>query len=101
MSEVSREAMEAAHKAWREQANVKGSIFEYNLRAAVEAAAEHIEKRFLDALAKVELACDAMDAGVSLRAGDPRTKSHTATAIRAAIRESLTPPPTETGTQHE
>ena len=41
------------------------------------------------ALAKVELACDAMDAGVSIRAGDPRTKSHAATAIRAAIREAL------------
>jgi hypothetical protein len=41
------------------------------------------------ALARVDLACDAMDAGVSIRSGDPRTKSHAATAIRAAVRESL------------
>lgn len=32
-------AVEAAHKAWREQAAMPGSIFEYNLRAALEAAA--------------------------------------------------------------
>lgn len=43
------------------------------------------------ALTKVELACDAMDAGVAIRSGDPRTKSHAATAIRAAIREALNP----------
>lgn len=36
------EAMEAAHKAWREQAAQDGSIFEYNLRAAIEAAAPHM-----------------------------------------------------------
>jgi len=36
------EAMEAAHKAWREQAAQDGSIFEYNLRAALEAAAPHM-----------------------------------------------------------
>ena len=36
------EAIEAAHKAWREQAKLDGSIFEYNLRAALEAAAPHM-----------------------------------------------------------
>ena len=36
------EAVEAAHKAWREQAALDGSIFEYNLRAALEAAAPHL-----------------------------------------------------------
>ena len=35
-------AMEAAHKAWREQSALEGSIFEYNLRAALEAAGPHI-----------------------------------------------------------
>jgi hypothetical protein len=30
--------VEAAHKAWREQAKQPGTIFEYNLRAALEAA---------------------------------------------------------------
>ena len=35
-------AVEAAHKAWREQAALEGSIFEYNLRAALEAAAPHL-----------------------------------------------------------
>ena len=38
------EAVEAAHKAWREQSALEGSIFEYNLRAALEAAAPHLEK---------------------------------------------------------
>lgn len=38
-----------------------------------------------EALAKVDLALDAMDAGVAIRSGDPRTKSHTATVIRAAV----------------
>ena len=52
---------------------------------------DEIEKRD-KALARVEMACDAMDAGVSIRSGDPRTKSHAATAIRAAIRESLGEP---------
>jgi hypothetical protein len=33
------EAVEAAHRAWREQDAKEGSIFEYNLRAALEAAA--------------------------------------------------------------
>lgn len=36
------EAVEAAHRAWREQAALEGSIFEYNLRAAMEAAAPFI-----------------------------------------------------------
>lgn len=36
------EAVEAAHKAWREQAAQDGSIFEYNLRAALEAAAPYM-----------------------------------------------------------
>jgi len=36
------EAIEAAHRAWREQAALDGSIFEYNLRAALEAAAPFI-----------------------------------------------------------
>ena len=38
MSELPAEAIEAAHKAWRAQAALEGSIFEYNLRAAIEAA---------------------------------------------------------------
>lgn len=33
------EAIEAAHRAWREQNTEPGTIFEYNLRAAMEAAA--------------------------------------------------------------
>ena len=36
------EAVEAAHKAWREQAALDDSIFEYNLRAALEAAAPYM-----------------------------------------------------------
>jgi hypothetical protein len=36
------EALEAAHKAWRIQAGTEGTIFEYNLRAALEAAAPYI-----------------------------------------------------------
>lgn len=49
-------AVEAAHKAWREQAALDGSIFEYNLRAALEAAAPHMGRTIttveeLDALA--------------------------------------------------
>ena len=45
MSEViPAEAVEAAHKAWREQAALDGSIFEYNLRAALEAAAPHMRE---------------------------------------------------------
>jgi len=39
---IPNEAIEAAHKAWREQAALDGSIFEYNLRAALEAAAPHM-----------------------------------------------------------
>ena len=35
-------AIEAAHKAWREQAALDGSIFEYNLRAAIEAVAPRL-----------------------------------------------------------
>lgn len=41
------EAVEAAHRAWREQATLGGSIFEYNLRAALEAAAPHIQAQAL------------------------------------------------------
>ena len=37
--QIPAEALEAAHRAWREQAAQEGSIFEYNLRAAIEAAA--------------------------------------------------------------
>jgi len=37
------EAVEAAHRAWREQAALDGSIFEYNLRAALEAAAPYMQ----------------------------------------------------------
>lgn len=36
------EALEATHKAWREQSALDGSIFEYNLHAALEAAAPHL-----------------------------------------------------------
>ena len=36
------EAVEAAHRAWREQNTEPGTIFEYNLRAALEAAAPYI-----------------------------------------------------------
>jgi hypothetical protein len=36
------EAIEAAHRAWREQAKLDGSIFEYNLRAALEAATPYM-----------------------------------------------------------
>jgi hypothetical protein len=39
---ISDEAVEAAHKAWRAQAATDGAIFEYNLRAALEAAAPYI-----------------------------------------------------------
>jgi len=39
---ITDEAIEAAHKAWREQAAQDGSIFEYSLRAALEAAAPHM-----------------------------------------------------------
>jgi hypothetical protein len=39
---ISDEAVEAAHKAWRAQAGTEGTIFEYNLRAALEAAAPYI-----------------------------------------------------------
>ena len=39
------EAIEAAHKAWREQAATEGSIFEYNLRAALEAAAPYLNDK--------------------------------------------------------
>jgi hypothetical protein len=41
-------AVDAAHKAWREQAKLDGSIFEYNLRAALEAAAPHIAAQAWD-----------------------------------------------------
>ena len=39
------EAVEAAHKAWREQAALDGSIFEYNLRASLEAAWEYMHNK--------------------------------------------------------
>jgi hypothetical protein len=39
---ISDEAVEAAHKAWRAQAGTEGTIFEYNLRAALEAAAPYL-----------------------------------------------------------
>jgi hypothetical protein len=39
---ISDEAVEAAHKAWRAQAATEETIFEYNLRAALEAAAPFI-----------------------------------------------------------
>ena len=45
---IPNEAIEAAHKAWREQAATDGSIFEYNLRAAVEAAAPRLMAQALD-----------------------------------------------------
>ena len=45
---ISDEAVEAAHKAWREQAALDGSIFEYNLRAALEAAAPHMLAPVID-----------------------------------------------------
>jgi hypothetical protein len=38
------QAVEAAHRAWREQAKLDGSIFEYNLRAAIEAAVVHVQR---------------------------------------------------------
>lgn len=37
-------AVEAAHRAWREQAELPGTIFEYNLRAALVAAAPHMAR---------------------------------------------------------
>lgn len=42
------EAIEAAHKAWRAQAKLPGTIFEYNLRAAIEAAAPIIAAQAWD-----------------------------------------------------
>ena len=51
MTELPAEAIEAAHKAWRAQAALEGSIFEYNLRAAIEAAAPLIVATYLDGLA--------------------------------------------------
>lgn len=41
-SSIPAEAIEAAHKAWRAQAAQPGTIFEYNLQAALEAAAPHL-----------------------------------------------------------
>lgn len=41
------EAVEAAKKAWREQAALDGSIFEYNLQAALEAALPFIQAQTL------------------------------------------------------
>lgn len=41
-----------------------------------------------EALERIEIACDAMDAGVAIRAGDHRTKSVAATTIRSIIRDS-------------
>jgi hypothetical protein len=45
---ISDEAVEAAHKAWRVQAGAEGTIFEYNLRASLEAAAPHIAAQAWD-----------------------------------------------------
>jgi hypothetical protein len=45
---ISDEAVEAAHKAWRAQAATEGTIFEYNLRAALEAAAPYIRAQMLE-----------------------------------------------------
>jgi hypothetical protein len=53
------------------------------------AAARTDMAALLKAVQRTLLACDAMDAGVAIRSGDPRTKSHAASAIRAAIREAL------------
>jgi hypothetical protein len=56
---ISDEAVEAAHKAWRSQASAEGTIFEYNLRAALEAAvpfiaAEAWHRGYVSALHNVE-----------------------------------------------
>jgi hypothetical protein len=40
---ISDEAVEAAHRAWRAQNTEPGTIFEYNLRAALEAAAPYLK----------------------------------------------------------
>jgi hypothetical protein len=40
--DISNEAVEAAHKAWRAQNTEPDTIFEYNLRAALEAAGPYI-----------------------------------------------------------
>lgn len=53
---ISDEAVEAAHKAWRAQSAAEGTIFEYNLRAALEAVAPYIA-----ALAKKVDECTAED----------------------------------------
>lgn len=45
---ISDEAVEAAHRAWRVQAATEGTIFEYNLRAALEAAAPFIAAQAWD-----------------------------------------------------
>ncbi|MFB8368536.1 hypothetical protein ACFC25_04140 [Pseudarthrobacter sp. NPDC055928] len=45
---IPEEAVKAAHRAWREQAALDGSIFEYNLRAALEAAAPHMAAQALE-----------------------------------------------------
>jgi hypothetical protein len=45
---ISDDAVEAAHRAWRVQASTVGSIFEYNLRAALEAAAPYIAAQAWD-----------------------------------------------------
>ena len=50
---ISREAVEAAHKAWREQAATRLTTFEYNLQAALEAAAPHIAKPAYDEGARI------------------------------------------------
>jgi len=63
--------------------------FETNTAERERAYLLDLARKQQAALAKVELACDAMDAGVAIRSGDPRTKSHAAGAIRAAIREAM------------
>jgi hypothetical protein len=45
---ISDEAVEAAHRAWRAQNTEPGTIFEYNLRAALEAAAQHLQAEAWD-----------------------------------------------------
>jgi hypothetical protein len=49
---ISSKALQAAVKGWREQATVNGTILEYNLEAAVEAAVPVIEAELLRRLAK-------------------------------------------------
>ena len=45
---IPNEAVEAAHKAWREQNTEPGTIFEYNMRAALEVAAPYFMAEALE-----------------------------------------------------